>query len=211
MNRQYLLDSLDGFKGLVFRLLPSAVVEAVACVPMTTDAPWTEAEQRVFETAIGIPTTRTYWTPGGFANVPKATDSRARAAWVRAIGAINEPHLFLDPDTGFYNRHAGDSAKTVLVAELSEMLAPRRTLIVYRHQYWPKRQQNGASIAGRPYVWHGLLMLRNAGMSAFVYQSQSASVFFAARHREDLEPFETGLRSAFAGVSEDIVNRRLVT
>jgi hypothetical protein len=39
MNRQYLLDSLDGFKGLVFRLLPPAVVEAIACVPMTTDAP----------------------------------------------------------------------------------------------------------------------------------------------------------------------------
>jgi hypothetical protein len=87
MNRKYLLDSLDGFKGLVFRLLPAAVVEAVACVPMTTDAPWTEAEQRVFETAIGIPTSRTYWTPGGFANVPKVTDSGARAGWVRAIAA----------------------------------------------------------------------------------------------------------------------------
>ena len=211
MNRQYLLDSLDGFKGLVFRLLPSAVVEAVACVPMTTDAPWTEAEKRIFETAIGIPTTRTYWTPGGFTNVPKATDSRARAAWVRAVAAINEPHLFLDPDTGFYNRHASDSAKTVLVTELSEMLAPRRTLIVYRHQYWPKPQQNGAGITGQPYVQHGLFMLRNAGMFAFVYQSQSASVFFAAQYREDLEPFETGLRNAFAGVSEDIVNRRLVT
>lgn len=211
MNRQYLLDSLDGFKGLVFRLLPAALVEAVACVPMTTDAPWSEAEQRVFETVIGIPTPRTYWTPGGFANAPKATDSGARAAWVRAIAEINEPHLFLDPDTGFYNHHPGDSAKTVLVAELSEMLAPKRTLIVYRHQYWPKAQQNGASITGPPYVRHGLHMLRNADMSAFVYQSQSASVFFAARRREDLEPFEAGLRSAFAGVSEDIVTRRLVT
>ena len=78
MNRQYLLDSLDGFKGLVFRLLPSVVVEAIACVPMITDAPWTQAEKHVFETAIGIPTARTYWTPGGFANVPKASDSRAR-------------------------------------------------------------------------------------------------------------------------------------
>jgi len=43
MNRQYLLDSLDGFKGLVFRLLPQPLVDASACVPMTTDAPWTEA------------------------------------------------------------------------------------------------------------------------------------------------------------------------
>jgi len=91
------------------------------------------------------------------------------------------------------------------------MLAPRRTLIVCQHQYWPKPQQNGATITGEPYVQHGLFMLRNAGMFAFVYQSQSASAFFAAQHREDLEPFETGLRNAFAGVSEDIVNRRLVT
>ena len=211
MNRKYLLDSLDGFKGLVFRLLPSAVVEAVACVPMTTDAPWTEAEKRAFETAIGIPTTRTYWTPGDFTNVPRATDSGARAAWVRAVSAINEPHIFLDPDTGFYNRHTSPSAKTVLVAELSEMLAPRRTLIVYRHQYWPKPQQSGASITGHPYVRHGLLMLQKVGMSAFVYQSQSASIFFVARYREDLEPFETSLRTAFAGFSEDVVNRRLVT
>ena len=211
MNRQYLLDSLDGFKGLVFRLLPAEALEAVACVPITTDAPWTDAEKRVFETAVGIPTTRTYWTPGGFPNVPKATDSDARAAWVRAVTAINEPHLFLDPDTGFYDRHAGDSAKTVLVAELFAMLAPRRTLIVYRHQYWPKRQQNGASTPGQPYVRHGLHMLRNAGMSAFVYQSQSASVFFVARRREHLKAFETGLRNALAGVSADIINRRLVT
>jgi hypothetical protein len=72
MNRQYLLDSLDGFKGLIFWLLPAPVVEAVACVPMTTDAPWTEAEKRAFETAVGIPSTRTYWAPGGFENVPKA-------------------------------------------------------------------------------------------------------------------------------------------
>lgn len=211
MNRKYLLDSLDGFKGLVFRLLPPAVVDAIACVPMTTDAPWTDAEKRVFETAIGIPATRTYWTPGGFENVPKATDRRARADWVRAVATINEPHVFLDPDTGFYDRHGGDSAKTVLVAELNEMLALRRTLIVYRHQYWPKLEQNGVSTTAQPYVRHGLLMLRGAGISAFAYQSQSASVFFAARHHEDLAPFETGLRNTFAGVSKQIVDRRLVT
>jgi hypothetical protein len=211
MNRQYLLDSLDGFKGLVFRLFPATLVEAVGCVPMTTDAPWTEAEKRAFETAVGIPSTRTYWAPGGFDNVPKATDPRARAAWVRAVTAISEPHLFLDPDTGFYDRHASDSTKTVLVRELAEMLAPRQTVIVYRHQYWPRLQPNGARTQAHPYVRHGLLMLRKAGMSAFVYQSQSASVFFAARCRSPLEPFETGLRNAFAGISADVVNRRLVT
>ena len=99
----------------------------------------------------------------------------------------------------------------VLVAELSEMLAPRRTLIVYRHQYWPKSQQNGARVTAQPYVGHGLFMLRDAGMAAFAYPSQSASVFFAARHHEDLRPFESGLRNAFDGVSADIVNRRIVT
>jgi len=63
MNRQYLLDSLDGFKGLVFRLLPARVVGAIACVPMTADAPWSDAEKRAFETAVGIPSERTYWPP----------------------------------------------------------------------------------------------------------------------------------------------------
>ncbi len=210
MNRQFLLDSLDGFKGLVFRLLPQALTESIACVPMTTDAPWTEAEQRVFEMAVGIPAARTYWTPGGFANVPKASDRPARAAWVHAVAAIDQPHVFLDPDTGFYDRHGADSAKTVLVAELSGMLTPRRTLIVYRHQYWPKLQENAESIAGQPYVRHELLLLRGAGLSAFAYQSQSASFFFVARHQEDLMPFEAGLREAFAGVSKDVVDRRLV-
>ena len=211
MNRQYLLDGLDGFKGLVFRLLPPALVEATACIPMTTDAPWTEAEKRVFETAVGIPATRTYWTPGGFANVPKATDRHARADWVRAVAAIPEPNLFLDPDVGFYDRHGAASAKTVLVAELTEMLATKRTLIVYRHQYWPKPQRDGQRITTPPYVQHGLVMLRRAGMSSFAYQSQSASVFFVAQQYEDLVPFETGLRDAFAGVSKEIVDRRLVT
>jgi len=211
MNRQYLLDSLDGFKGLVFRLLPVPLVEAVASVPMTTDAPWAEAEKRAFETAIGIPSTRTYWEPGGFNNVPKATDPHARAAWVRAVAAIKEPYLFLDPDTGFFDRHAGDSRKTVLVAELAEILAARQTVIVYRHQYWPRPQPDGARTTAQPYVRHGLLMLRNASMSAFVYQSQSASVFFAARQRAALEPFETGLRNALDGISADVLNRRLVT
>jgi hypothetical protein len=208
MNRQYLADSLDGFKGLVFRLLPPVIVETVACVPMTTDAPWTDAEKRMFETAVGIPGTRTYWTPGGFLNVPKATDRHARTDWIRAIAAIDEPHVFLDPDTGFYSHHGGDSTKTVLVTELAEMLVPRRTLIVYRHQYWPKAQPE--TTTAQPYVLDGLRMLRDAGFSAFAYQSQSASLFFTARKLEDVVQFETGLRNAFAGVSKEIVDRRLV-
>jgi len=42
MNRKYLLDSLDGLKGLVFRLLPAHIRESIACVPMTADGPWTD-------------------------------------------------------------------------------------------------------------------------------------------------------------------------
>jgi hypothetical protein len=55
MNREYLLDSLDGLKALIFRLLPVGVAGSIACVPMTTDGPWTNAEKAVFETALGIP------------------------------------------------------------------------------------------------------------------------------------------------------------
>ncbi len=44
MNRRYLLDSLHGLKALAFRLLPSEISGLIACVPMTTDGPWTETE-----------------------------------------------------------------------------------------------------------------------------------------------------------------------
>ena len=47
MNRNYLLDSLDGLKGLVFRLLPADIRESIGCAPMTTDGPWTEEEKAV--------------------------------------------------------------------------------------------------------------------------------------------------------------------
>src|SRR5262245_28531874 len=70
MNRLYLLDSLDGFKGLVFRLLPAHIAGSIACVPMTTDGPWSDAEKRAFEAAVGIPGELKYWAPGGFDNVP---------------------------------------------------------------------------------------------------------------------------------------------
>ncbi len=48
MNRDYLLDSLDGLKAVVFRLLPDEIVGSIACVPMTTDGPWTDAKKAVF-------------------------------------------------------------------------------------------------------------------------------------------------------------------
>ena len=60
MNRKYLLDSLDGLKGIIFRLLPAIITGSIACVPMTTDGPWTDAEKAVFELAIGIPDEQTY-------------------------------------------------------------------------------------------------------------------------------------------------------
>ena len=95
MNRKYLLDSLDGFKALVFRLLPSGVAGSIACVPMTTDERWTAAEKAAFEKAIGIPSERTFWAPGGFEKVPASSDSNNRAKWVDAVAAINHPYLFL--------------------------------------------------------------------------------------------------------------------
>lgn len=137
MNREYLLDSLDGLKALVFRLLPGEVAGSIACVPMTTDGPWTDAEKAVFETAIGIPGDRTCWTPGDFVNVPPSSEPDARSKWVHAVAAINHRYLFLDPDTGFYTHHTGRSEKMLLIDELAQMLRCREALIVYRHQYWP--------------------------------------------------------------------------
>jgi hypothetical protein len=210
MNREYLLDSLDGLKALVFRLLPAGITGSIAYVPMTTDGPWTDAEKAVFETAIGIPRERTIWTPGSFVNVPPSNDPHARSRWVDAVAAINHRYLFLDPDTGFYTNHSGDSEKKVLIDELAVMLRSREALIVYRHQYWPNPRPNGLPDHVNPYVWHGLHMLRAAGLAAFAYQPKAASFFFVSGQKAGIEPFQAGLRLALSGVSAAVIERRLI-
>ncbi|MBX3427313.1 MAG: hypothetical protein KF688_16665 [Pirellulales bacterium] len=210
MNREYLLDSLDGLKALVFRLLPAEVAGSIACVPMTTDGPWADAEKAVFETAIGIPADRTFWKPGGFVNVPSSNDPGKRQKWVAAVGAINHRFLFLDPDTGFYTHHNGKSEKKILITELAAMLCNRQALIVYRHQYWPNPRLNDVPPSANPYVWHGLRMLTTAGLAAFAYQSQAASFFFVSKNPDGIQPFRAGLQFAFSGVSPAVIARRLV-
>lgn len=208
MNRKYLLDSLDGLKAIIFRLLATGITQQIAYVPMTTDWPWTKAEKMVFEAAIGIPNERTYWTPGDFVNVPRSNDAVARSKWVNAVAAINHRYLFLDPDIGFYKHHNGKSDKKLLITELAVMLDSRETLIVYRHQYWPKLDKIPANVYHR-YVWHGLSMLRNAGFTSFVYQSQAASVFFISKKESALAPFKQGFKDALAGMSAAVIERRL--
>lgn len=208
MNRKYLLDSLDGLKAIIFRLLPTEITQLIACVPMTTDGPWTNAEKAVFEYTIGIPNERTYWTPGNFVNVPRSNDPVARANWVNAVAAINNPYLFLDPDTGFYKHHSGGSEKKILIAELAIMLDRREALIVYRHQYRPKLDEVPTNTY--KYVWHSLSMLKSAGLTSFAYQSHSASVFFISKKESALAPFKKGFKDALAGVSANVIERRLV-
>ena len=208
MNRKYLLDSLDGLKAIIFRLLPAGITGSIACIPMTTDGPWTDTEKTVFETAIGIPNERTYWTPGDFVNVPPSNDPVARSRWVNAVAGINHRYLFLDPDTGFYTHHNGKSEKKLLITELEAMLSTREAVIVYRHQYWPSLDEVPAHV--HPYVWHGLGMLRTAGFATFAYQSQAPSVFFISRQESALAPFRKGFQDAFAGVSAAVIESRLV-
>jgi hypothetical protein len=210
MNRRYLLDSLDGLKALVFRLLPKSIAGSIACVPMTTDGPWTDAEKQVFETAIGIPGERTCWTPGAFVNVPPSSDPAARSRWLAAVAAINHPYLFLDPDIGFFSHHTSDSKKMLLVDELEVVLRRREVLIVYRHQYWPNSSPSEVPPNADKYVWHGLCMLRTAGLAAFAYQSQAASCFFVSKEGSRIDKFQAGLRLTLHGVSADVINRRVV-
>jgi len=210
MNKDYLLDSLDGLKALVFRLLPPGIAGSIACVPMTTDGPWTDAEKAVFEAAIGIPGERTYWTPGDFVNVPSSHNPGLRSRWVGSVAAINHRYLFLDADTGFYTHHNGESEKKVLTSELAVMLRSREALIVYRHQYWPSPKPDDVPSHVYPYVWHGLRMLRDADFAAVAYQSQAASFFFVAKQETGIDPFLAGLRLAFSGVSDKVVKKRLV-
>ncbi len=117
-----------------------------------------------------------------------------------------ERHLFLDPDTGFYERSTGGSGKIVLVSELAEMLATKEAVIVYRHQYWPKPKLDNVVREAYPYVEHGLRMLRNPGLCSFAYQSQAASFFFVAAKQSELEPLEAGLRHAMVGLPSEVVN-----
>ena len=195
MNREYLLDSLDGLKGLLFRLLPKKAAELIGSVPMTTDGPWTDGERENYETAVGIPADRTYWSPGGFHNVPPSNDLAGRDSWLNSIAEINHPYLFLDPDTGFYTRYNRYSEKKILVSELIKILQYHDGLIVYRHRYWPKRKSIDIPTNVYPYVWHCLSILRNENLSAFVYQSQAASFFFIAKQVTDLKPLFYGFRS----------------
>lgn len=210
MNRKYLLDSLDGLKTLVFRLLPAEIVETIACVPMTTDGHWPDADKAVFETAIGIPHERTFWAPGNFVNVPPVKDREARSRWVDAVANISHRYLFLDPDTGFYTQHTGESQKMVLIKELGVMLRNCEALIVYRHQYWPSPKLEEVPGHAYPYVWHGLHLLRSEGFAAFAYQSQAASFFFISGQKSGIKPLETGLRHSLTGVSPTVIGRRLV-
>jgi hypothetical protein len=209
MNRRYLLDSLDGLKALVFHLLPSGITSSVACVPMTTDGPWTKSERAVFENALGIATERTFWNPGGFDNVPPSGDVVARSRWVDAVAAINHRYLFLDPDTGFFTHHNGASEKKVLVSELRQILQSREAVIVYRHQWRCTPLDDGPPNA-YPYVWRGLRMLRDVDLKAFAYQSQQASLFFLSSRKASIEPFYAAFQRALAGVSAEVVARRLV-
>ncbi len=155
----------------------------------------------------GFQTNGPYWTPGDFVNVTRSNDAVARSKWVNAVAAINHRYLFLDPDIGFYKHHTGKSDKKLLITELAVMLDSRETLIIYRHQYWPKLDEVPAN--AYRYVWHGLSMLRNAGFTSFVYQSQAASVFFISKKESALAPFKQGFKDALAGVSAAVIERRL--
>jgi hypothetical protein len=208
MNREYLLDSLDGFKALVFSLFPSELRESIGVVPMTTDGPWNDAEQAAYQKAIGTPASRTIWEPFHLGVVPTSTDP-TRDDWINAVSTISYPYLFLDPDTGFYQRHTRDSRKMLLIDELRRILVGRKALLVYRHQYWPERPADSPELA-YSYVWHGLSMLRDFNLVAFAYQSQSASMFFIATHKAELKPFVTALQLAFRGLRTNVTRRRLI-
>ena len=207
MNRKYLLDSLDGLKALILRLLPSDMVASVACVPMTTDGPWNDREKAVFEAAMGIPRERTFWTPAGHDNVPRLSEKDARSDWLHHVAGIDCPYLFLDPDTGFYNQPTRHSNKQILVSELEVVLRQRRALMIYRHLYFPKGTV-GMDGNAYPYVRHGLKMLQEAGLAAFAYQSQAASCFFISKRTKEITPFRKGLRQRLSGT---IVDERLIT
>ena len=142
--------------------------------------------------------------------MPPSNDPIARSKWVDAVAAIDHRYLFLDADTGFYTHHNGESEKKVLIAELAAMLRSREALIVYRHQYWPDPKLDDVPAHAYPYVWHGLRMLRTAGLAAFAYQSQAAGSFFISREPAAIEPFQAGLRLAFSGVSAAVIERGLV-
>jgi hypothetical protein len=127
--------------------------------------------------------------------VPLSRNKRDRKNWVQAVAMLRCRNLFLDPDTGFYQNHTGRSDKMILVEELKEILKRRKAVIVYRHRYRRKE-----------YVQLGLEVLQKAGLKAFAYQSQSASIFFISASDDGIRPFEKGLQKAL----KDVRTSRLV-
>jgi len=75
-------------------------------------------------------------------------------------------------------------------------------------QYWPTLKEVPAH--AYPYVWHGLDMLRNAGLLPLLISRRLRVFFFISKQEAALAPFRNGFQEAFAGISAAVIERRLV-
>jgi hypothetical protein len=209
MNREFLLDSLDGMKSLVLGLLGPKERETIVCVPMITDGPWNDHEIAIYEKITGIPSAKTLWAPAGYDNVPFAENIQDRERWLTTLYSVESNSLFLDPDTGFYEYHTKTPTNgMLLVSELKRIAESGKVLIVYRHEYWYR--VDGVPGGVNSYVWHALGILKASNLHSFAYQSKNASLFFLATEEAKVAKYWDSLRVSMAGVSPEIVNRRLI-
>lgn len=124
MNRKFLGDALDHWKGSLFQSLQAAdLLQDFAVDPMATDArPWKPGDFTVFTRLLHV-------NPSQI--VPHRATLRDRAKYFAEISHHGD--LFLDPDTGIATGRV--KLAHVSPSEIGDLLDARtnRLLLVYQH------------------------------------------------------------------------------
>lgn len=127
MNRNYLGDALDHFKGAVLRhLQDTRDLRDLAADPMVTDPEsWSEAEYDLYARLIHVEQDRVVTTGGSL-------NPRTR----RHIGPpIHDGDVFLDPDTGIRTRAQSPLRRFVRPREIVSLLESGGVVAVYQHAW----------------------------------------------------------------------------
>lgn len=202
MNRDFLGDYLDHFKGGVIRLLSQEVRDQLQGVPLPTDPDeWPARDMRLYEQLIGIPEGRVRWTVNGVHRFPRSGE--ARESYIDAIGQIDARYLFLDPDTGI-KFSEGDSRIHITLDELKRLIAgrPDRGLMVYQHA--GRRVKDSELTTNLPewlekYTRFTFERLAGAGLTVATYPAAQASVFFVAADPAPVLALADPVNSALGG------------
>lgn len=199
MNRDFLGDYLDHFKGGVIRLLPHEIQAEVLGVPLPTDeAAWPEQDMRLYEQLVGIPERRVRWSVGDQRRFPRSGEDRTK--YFESLANEAARFLFLDPDTGI-KFSDGDSRVHIRVTELKQLVDghPDRGLIVYQHA--GRRVKDSDLKSNMPewlekYTRFTFERLVTAGFTVATYPAAQASVFFISTEQGPVQELAAPINAA---------------